>query len=111
MRYLNPTRTRATYESDGGDHAFVHWAIETVQPEVPGFSSAITTRHIDEAVFVAAEDAPWVELFLSGVPDDVSTTELLTTSGIAFRNPTGTPLATVTPLVSARSIGPVSDVA
>ncbi len=111
MRYLNAARTLATYESCGGDQAFMGCCIDPVVEEILGFSSAITSKNLEEAVFVAAEDAPTVEWLLADLERTVTITRVLEAHGIAYRYPTGTPQATVPQLRPADSIHSISRVA
>lgn len=89
MEFLNPERTLATYEAHGGEHCFLAWGIDTITPEQPGFSSAITDKQITEAVFVAAEDAALAELLVVSRSGWESLANLLDANGVAFRLPRG----------------------
>lgn len=101
MEFLNPERTLATYEAHGGEHCFLHCAIETITLEQPGFSSATTDKHITEAVFVAADDAALVGLLIGSRGGSANLADLLEANGIAFRFPASTP-TTTQPLSEAR---------
>ena len=111
MEFLNPERTLATYEAHGGEHCFLAWRIDTIIPEQPGFSSAITDKHITEAVFVAAEDAVLAEFLIANRSGWVSLTCLLESHGVAFRLPAGTGATAVDLPEAAPSVNPSSSVA
>lgn len=97
MEFLNPERTLATYEAHGGEHCFLRWAIETITPEQPGFSSATTDKHITETVFVAAEDAVLAGLLIGSRGGWANLADLLAANGIAFRFP-ASPARTTQPV-------------
>lgn len=86
-----------TYETDSNEHGFVRYAIETVSPEVPGFSAAIRTKCIVEALFVASADAEFAGLVLAAEPPGTELAPALAARGIPFRRPGGASQATVTP--------------
>lgn len=89
MEFLNPERTLATYEAHSGEQCFLAWRIDTISPEQPGFSSAITCKEIAEAVFVAGEDAALTELLVANRSGWASMASLLAANGVAFRLPGG----------------------
>ncbi|MDQ6695862.1 MAG: hypothetical protein M3Z46_00195 [Actinomycetota bacterium] len=84
---LNNQLTLVTYETAGGERAFLRYELLTVQKELPGFSSAVVDRHLTEVVLVTASDAAVVQWLLTTRGLDGTLADLLDGQGVSFRCP------------------------
>jgi hypothetical protein len=91
MEFLNANHTLATYETKGGELGFLKYDLVTIKEEVPEFASAIVDRELEEALLVAATDAPLVA-YLCQTHDHIATLAgLLDGVGVSYRYPAGAP--------------------
>jgi hypothetical protein len=87
MQYFDEQRRLGSYETMGGERAFVRWEIVTIVPAVRGISSAVTNRSLVETVFVDRDDAPLATLALYAADPDSDLAELFEQRGIRYRRP------------------------
>lgn len=84
--YLDAGRRIGTYATMGGDVGIVRFTTVVDRPENPGCAAGESHREIVEAVFVAPEDGPTVELALVGMDPGCSIAPALAARGIGFRH-------------------------